>query len=289
MTAMIAAAVSAITGKAAIWDDRREVLWWADIQAQRLLATDSDGKTESIFTPSQPGMIALAQSGALILGLENGLWLYSPEMAHWSHLSTVEADRPTVRLNDGKVDGQGRLWFGSMDMTGTGQAIGRLYCRLPTGEVTSIREGIKTPNAIVPTRDGSGLWFTDSPTRIVQFACFSGTGINNLDWRLVTEMPDWMIPDGACEDANGRLWLGTVGRGRVVCLDREGAILEAHHFPTTRLTMTAFGGKKLDRLYVASQRRFLSADELASQPAAGALFSLCTSAVGLPPNRVPGL
>lgn len=289
MNASVVADVSAITGKAPIWDDRRNVVWWVDIQSQRLLATNMLGRTETISTPSQPGMIALTQSGALILGLEDGLWSYSPEAARWAHLVQVEADRPTVRLNDGKVDGSGRLWFGSMDMTGTGQAIGRLYCRLPSGEISIVREYIKTPNAIVPSADGVGIWFTDSPTRVVQFAAFQGESTANLNWQTVAELPAGMTPDGACEDSQGRLWLSTVGRGLVICLGRDGSTHATHQLPTSRLTMTAFGGKNLDRLYVTSQRRFLDADQLAAQPAGGTLMCLDPGVVGIPVWRIPDL
>ena len=289
MKPSVVADVSAITGKAPIWDDRRDVVWWLDIQSQRLLVTDLFGRTESISTPSQPGMIALAQSGALILGLEDGLWLYSPEAARWAHIAQVEADRPTVRLNDGKVDCSGRLWFGSMDMTGTGQAIGRLYCRLPSGEISVVREGIKTPNAIVPSNDGVGIWFTDSPTRIVQFAAFEGDGSVSLNWKTIVELPSGLTPDGACEDGQGRLWLSTVGQGQVICLGRDGSVHSTHQMPTSRLTMTAFGGKNLDRLYVTSQRRFLDADQLAAQPAGGALMCLDPGVVGTPARRIPDL
>lgn len=289
MTNNVAADVSAITGKAPIWDDRRHVVWWVDIQAQRLHATSLLGSTVSISTPSQPGMVALAQSGALILGLEDGLWRYSPDAAKWSHIAAVEDDRPTVRLNDGKVDGAGRLWFGSMDMTGTGQAIGRLYCRLCSGEIVVIREGIKTPNAIVPSTDGVGIWFTDSPTRIVEFAAFKSRIPADLMWKTVAELPPGMTPDGACEDIQGRLWLSTVGQGLIACLDRDGAIQATHPLPNSRLTMTAFGGNDLDRLYVTSQRRFLTADQLASQPAAGALMYFRPGAIGTPAHRIPNL
>lgn len=289
MNTIIAADVSAITGKAPIWDDRRNVVWWVDIQAQRLLATNLNGTTESIYTPSQPGMVALAQSGALVLGLEDGLWLYSPETTNWVHIAKVEADRPTVRLNDGKVDQIGRLWFGSMDMTGTGRAIGRLYCRTPAGDISVVREGVKTPNAIVPSQDGAGLWFTDSPTGILQFASFDGEDPSNLTWKTIAELPNGKTPDGACEDSYGRLWLSTVGQGEVVCVGRDGAMQVSQQLPTSRLTMTAFGGKNLDRLYVTSQRRFLDANQLASQPAGGTLMCIDPGATGTPAHRIPNL
>ncbi|MEV8468336.1 SMP-30/gluconolactonase/LRE family protein [Fluviibacterium sp. DFM31] len=188
-------------------------MWWLDIQAQRLLRTDMNGKTQATPCPWQPGLVALAESGALVEWLETGLWTYAPETGDWRQVSDTEANHPTLCLNDGKPDCHGRLFFGSMDMTGTGQATGRLYCRTPDGAIQVLRDGITVPNAIAPLADGSGLWFADFPT----------------------------------------------------------------------------GGPAGDTLFLTSQRRFLTADELEAQPAAGGLLAQKVRFKAAPTHVVRGL
>lgn len=56
-------------------------------------------------------------------------------------------------------------------------------------------------------------------------------------------------------------------------------------FPTTNITSVAFGGPNLDILYATSARHFLSEQDLASQPSAGALFQVTNvGARGLAPG-----
>ena len=45
-------------------------------------------------------------------------------------------------------------------------------------------------------------------------------------------------------------------------------------FPTTNMTSVAFGGPNLDILYATSAEHFLSKEDLAAQPDAGALFEV---------------
>lgn len=276
----------AITGKAPIWDHRRNCLWWADIQAQRLLASRHDGTTTIYYTPGQPGLIAIAESGRLCVGLEDGLWLFDPERTQWHLLAPVEQDRPTVRLNDGKVDTHGNLWFGSMDMTNTGQRIGRLYRRDRAGTVKALRENVGTPNAIVPTADGSGLWFVDSAVRTLQFISTDGNGdITNV--ADIIRLPPELAPDGGCADTEGNLWIATVGRGAVLRISRDGDVLEELDLPVTRATMTAFGAEVMTTLYVTTQRRYLTPHQLADQPEAGVVLQAKTTSTGVIPPDLP--
>lgn len=273
MTFQLLAQPMAITGESPLWDDARQCLWWIDIQAQRLLRTTMDGTTGAIACPWQPGFVALGQSGALVVGLENGLWRFEPEKSGWTHVAPVEADRPTVRLNDGKPDRHGRLFFGSMDMTGNGQAIGRLYMRTVDGALKVLREGIAVPNAIVPFPDGSGLWFADSPRGTVEALTLSPDGASVTDSRVVCRVPEGTHPDGACLAADGTLWLALIGTGEVVQFARDGRVIKRHGSPITRATMPMLGGPDGGTLFLTSQRRFLSPSELAEQPEAGGLLA----------------
>jgi len=277
----------AITGESPVWDDRRNCLWWIDIQAQRLLRTEADGATSATFLPWQPGLVALAESGRLVLGLENGLHAFSPEGGEWEQLSDTEADRPTVRLNDGKPDAQGRLWFGSMDMTGTRQAIGRLYRRDPDGSVAIVREGITVPNAIVPGPDDS-LLFTDTPTGKLERYGIGPDGALS-DPEILFEIPPGIHPDGAVIDAEGAYWIGLIGPSEVWRISRSGEILAQVATPVSRVTMPALGGPEGDSLYITNQRRFLTVEGLRAETGAGGLLMAPGMGRAGPVYRVAGV
>lgn len=276
----------AITGESPLWDHGRGCLWWIDIQAQRLLRTTMNGTTSATPMPWQPGFVALGESGHLVIGLENGLWTHCPETGVMTHVADVESERPTVRLNDGKPDSKGRLWFGSMDMTGTGQAIGRLYCREIDGTIRVIREAVTIPNAIAPFADGSALWFTDTPTGVLEQLSIDGDEVKATN---VMRFPDDMHPDGACVAADGTLFVAIIGPGEVWQIDESGAVIATLKLPVSRPTMPMLGGPDGSHLFVTNQRRFLTPDELNTQTGAGGIYVKAGIASAGPVGRVKGL
>ncbi|MCT8158674.1 SMP-30/gluconolactonase/LRE family protein [Pseudoruegeria sp. SHC-113] len=274
----------ATTGESPLWDAERGGLWWIDIQAQRLLFTTPDGTTTATPTPGQPGFVAHAASGRLVVGLEYGLFAHDPASGAWEQLSDTEADRPTLRLNDGKADRHGRLWFGSMDMSGTGQANGRLYRRDADGSVHVMREGIRVPNGIVPLPDDR-LLFTDSPTKALQICAIDPPSGALSDWQTVLTTPQAFHTDGAVLDAEGHIWAAMIGAGEVWRFTVAGEILAKLACPVTRPTMPALGG---GLLWLTNQRRFLNAEALAQQPLAGALLARAEAVLPGPEWRVAG-
>ena len=285
MTPRLLAHPMAITGESPLWDPRRNCLWWIDIQAQRLLCTRMDGATTAQPTPFQPGFVALAESGRLVLGLETGLFTFDPESGTWLQQSDTEADRPTVRLNDGKPDVQGRLWFGSMDMTGTGACIGRLYRRDPDGKIVIIREGVGVANAMVPSERRGGIWLADTPLAKLEFL----PDRPGAESETVLEFENGAHPDGACLDVDGNLWIAMVSTAELLHLDDKARVLDRIALPVSRPTMPILGGPDGRTLFVTCQRRFLSAMELDAEPWAGGLLAIDVMGGAGPVHSVSGL
>jgi sugar lactone lactonase YvrE len=67
----------------------------------------------------------------------------------------------------------------------------------------------------------------------------------------------------------------------------DGSLEGSVSLPTPNITSPVFGGPALDRLFVTSAREGLSAERLARDPDAGALF-VCTPGVGGRPQRTFG-
>lgn len=277
----------ALTGETPLWDEGRQTLWWIDIQGQRLLGYRLQGaRPLAIPLPSMPGLIALADDDNLVLGLEDGLFHCVPETRCLTRLSDIEADRPQNRLNDGKPDADGRLWFGSTDKTGLGGAVGALYCRQLDGSVILVMPGMAVPNAIAVSPDGATLYFANTPDQeIIAFSIDRSDG--HLTRRGVfARFTQNEKPDGACVDIEGGLWVAIVGGSRIDRFLPDGSLDFSLPVPVTRPTMPVFGGKDMRTLFVTSQRRFLDAEALIAQPAAGSLIAMDVEQTGLKPFRM---
>jgi sugar lactone lactonase YvrE len=274
---------NAVTGEAPFWDERRSTLWWIDIQGQRLLGFSPDtGREQVLNLPSMPGLVA-ARNGGLIVGLEDGLYGFDPVQGVGSCLAPVEADDSRTRINDGKTDRQGRLWFGTMDKSGSGERIGRLYRLDLDGSLRVFRNEVAVPNAIAFAPDGTRLYFADSRTKLVEV----------MDYDLRTGEPgaaqafvrydDAEAPDGACVDAEGGVWIAVINGSRLERRLPDGTLDTVVELPVSRPTMPMLGGTDRRTLFVTSQRRFLSAERLKEEPLAGDLLAVRVDVPGVDP------
>jgi sugar lactone lactonase YvrE len=101
--------------------------------------------------------------------------------------------------------------------------------------------------------------------------------------------PEEGWPDGMCIDAEGKLWVAHWGGARVVRWDPDtGKAITRIATPVTQPSSCAFGGDKLDRLYITSARCGMKPEQLAEDPQAGGLFVCDPGVVGRPQPAFAG-
>ena len=78
----------------------------------------------------------------------------------------IEASNPLNRLNDGKTDPKGRLWFGSMDNLERKVEHGSLYCLEKNFELTKVDSNYMITNgpAFIDTKN---FYHTDSRKKTI--------------------------------------------------------------------------------------------------------------------------
>ena len=85
----------------------------------------------------------------------------------------------------------------------------------------------------------------------------------------------------SCVDADGCLWNAQWNGSRVVRYTPSGRIDRIIEMPVHKPTCLAFGGAKLDTLYITSARYHMPPHELEAEPLAGALFAIFPGVTGL--------
>ncbi len=154
------------------------------------LVTSAAGMRPSRSGLSFPRKVVISSSG-----LQSGLHRFDAEQRRFELLVEVEPDRPTNRLNDGVVDPQGRLWFGTMD-NGERAKTGSFYCysggKLSRTNVT----GISITNGPCVSPDGKTLYWVDTLGGTMS-ACEIGDDGELGSSRLVVKIdPKEGHPDG---------------------------------------------------------------------------------------------
>jgi sugar lactone lactonase YvrE len=274
---------NAVTGEVPYWDARDGMLWWIDVQGQRLMCfSPYSGGQHEWSLPLMPGMIAGRENGGLVLGLEDGLYAFDAADGLGDRLVAVEADDPRTRINDGKPDNKGRLWFGTMDKTGSGDPIGALYRLELDGRVTRTRSEVRIPNGFCFSPDGCNAYFADTRRGVVEASPYDpATGETGAS-RPFVSYGDGEHPDGACVDSDGCVWIAVVGGSRIERRRPDGELDTMVELPVSRPTMPMLGGADGRTLFVTSQRRFLSADQLRAEPLAGDLLAVRVDATAGP-------
>jgi len=280
--------VQATLGEGVLWDAANRQVWFVDIKGRRVHRCAADGsERRSWNAPGQVSFILPASDGGMVCSLEDGLYRFADKGeqadAEFTPLAKVEADRPGNRFNDGHVDAHGRLWFGSMD-DGEKQPSGVLY-RFDGAAVRAMDDGYIITNGPAVSPDGRTLYHTDTlDKRVYAFDLAPDGSLSNK--RLFAEITEGGHPDGMAVDCNGHVWVAVFRGWRIERYDAAGAKLDEIRFPCSNITKLAFGGEDLRTVYATTARKGLSADELAAQPLAGALFTFRAETPGLPQHAM---
>lgn len=273
--------VGAQLGEGPVWVERDRALWFTDIKTRQVHRFDpGSGGRQSWTAPEQVGFVFPAQSGGFIAGLQSGLHRFDPQSGRFEPLAEVEPDRPSNRLNDGVVDPQGRLWFGTMDDSERERS--GAYYHFERGRVTPAGlAGIAITNGPAVSPDGRVLYWVDTMRSLIFAAEIAADGSLGESRQLIRIDPAQGHADGPSVDSEGCIWIGLYAGWEARRYSPGGELLDRVRFPVANITKVAFGGPDLRTAYATTARHLLKPDELAAQPLAGALFAFEVEVPGL--------
>ena len=268
-------------GESPIWDERFGVLRWVDIRAGKIHSYNpASGQLPSIQLNQQIGFIVPFGSEELLGGLPLGLAAIglAGEIAY---KCSIDADRPRMRMNDGKADPEGRLWAGRMSADEP-KPEGGLYRIQRDWTVDTQLARLTIPNGIGWSPDVSVMYFTDTTwDRIDSFSYDIATG-QIADRRTFVEIPpEHGHPDGFTVDEDGCLWVALWCGAAVHRYTPEGHLDTIVRVPALQTTSCVFGGPDRRHLFITSARYRLTGTEAVSHPRSGLVFVCEPGSAGL--------
>ncbi|MES2988814.1 MAG: SMP-30/gluconolactonase/LRE family protein [Pseudomonadota bacterium] len=261
-----------------VWVDG--VLWFVDIKGRKVHRLDpASGDRSSWDAPDQVGFVAPIEGGGFVAGLKTGLARFDPADGSFTPMVDPEPQFPGNRLNDATVDGQGRLWFGTMDDAEEADS-GAIYRLAADGSCVASSPMVSITNGPAVSPDGRTLYHIDTLGGVI-FACDLDADGALSNRREFTRIPNEEgYPDGPTVDSEGCVWVGLYKGASVRRYSPAGELLEMVHFPVDAITKIAFGGPELKTVFATTAAKHLSADEKAAMPGAGDLFSFEVSVAG---------
>ena len=269
-------------GEGPVWVERDRALWFVDIKTHQIHRYDpASDERRSWKAPEQVGFVFPAERGGFVAGLQSGLYHFDERTGVFDLIAKVEEDKPDNRLNDGVVDPQGRLWFGTMDNNEKAKS-GAFYC-FADGEVgpTGI-DGIAITNGPTVSPDGRILYFVDTLKGTIEAADIHDDGSLGERRPFVKIDPKDGHPDGPTIDGEGCVWISLYAGWEARRYSPAGELVDSVRFPVANITKIAFGGSDLRTAYATTARQLLKPEEIAKQPQIGDLFAFNADVRGVP-------
>lgn len=272
-------------GESPVWCTREQALYWVDTRAPALRRfIPSRNAVDSWKTPELIGSIALRERGGVLAAMESSIFTFDIGTKTFSAFAQPEKPEKRLRYNDGKADRHGRFWVGSKPEGRDPE--GSLFRVDPDGTWKCFETGVTIPNSLAWSPDNRTMYFADSHLHTI-FA---------YDYDIATGMPakrrefakSKFNPDGAAVDRDGFIWSADYNGWQIVRYAPDGRVDRTVRVPVQRPTSCAFGGAKLDTLYVTTARQRLTDEELKQQPLAGAVLAIDAGVTGIEEPRFGG-
>ena len=273
-----------ILGESPIWDEIYQRLYWVDIESKRLHAWSflDNKKLEWNFNSRICAISLTKNHEELICAFDKFFAFFNIITQKVTKLINQTNLPENVRFNDGKTDGYGRFWCGTMSESNPTKPEGAIYLLDNNLNIHKIIKGIHISNSITASPDNKHIYYADTfkkkiyKTNLAQdISCIRAAEIfvDNTDLKG--------FPDGSTIDINGYLWNAEWNGGQVVNYDLNGRLINAIKTPMKRPTCCVFGGKNMNILYITSA---LEAGDIEGN-VSGKTIAINTDTVGTYSNR----
>ncbi len=280
-----------ILGEGPLWCVDEQRLYWVDSLGQTVFRCTADGReVRSWEVPAKIGSMAVRENGGAVVALQTGFHFLDFGTGECSLITDPEEGMPTTRLNDGKVDRQGRFVCGSMD-TQEKERSGTLYRLDPDLSLHTLDRRIMVSNGPCWNPDGSTFYFADSwAGEIWAYDYDTETGdVTNRRTFARVDNRNGFAADGSTVDEEGFLWNALAYSGKLVRYAPDGSENRVISMPVKNVTSVMFGGPELDVLFVTSMAKPSLPGYPTDGKMRGALFAVYDLGIrGVPERRFAG-
>ena len=271
----------ALLGEGVLWVPDIKSIFFVDIKKKKIFILNTKNNKKKILkTEKEIGFICHVKNNVFVQGLKLDIQFENliPREFVYSIEGIGEFKYPNNRINDGKVDPTGRLWFGTMDDNGNKNS-GSLYCLDTKGLLKRVDGNYFIPNGPAFI-DEFNFYHTDSRKKIIyKIKINKEIGIVKKKIFLKFNKSEGS-PDGMTTDINNNLWVCHYHGAKISVYNLKGRKIHEVKFPAKNITNCVFGGEKYNELFVSTARKGMSAKELKKYPLSGGLFKLKTNLKG---------
>ncbi len=268
-------------GEGTLWVSEHNSIYFVDIKKKKIFSINIKNNKKKIFKVNKEiGFIAHIKDHIFILGLQGELRIQNLKSKKTLKSIPIEKNLKLNRINDGKTDPAGNLWFGTMD---------NLERKLNRGSLYKLDKNLKL------TKVDKNYRITNGPAFINQFNFYHTDSPKKTIYKIKINKNNKIIskkifkkfskeegsPDGMTLDKNKNLWVAHFHGGCVSVFNKKSKLIHRIRFPAKNITNCAFGGKNTKELYVSTARKGMNRADLQKFRYSGFFFSVKTNVKGI--------
>ena len=268
-----------LLGEGTLWVSKLNSIFFVDIKKRKILILNiKTNKKKILKVNKEIGFVAHIKENIFILGLKSEIRIINLKNLKNLYSLKIELDKPNNRINDGKTDPMGRLWFGTMDNLEKKQS-GSLYCLDDCLKLHKVDDKYFITNGPA-FLNKNNFYHADSKKKIIY-----KIKINNK-FQIIKKnifvkfKKKEGSPDGMTTDIKNNLWVCHYRGARISVYNLKGHKIHQIYLPAKNITNCTFGGIKNDELFISTARKDMSSEELKKYPLSGSLFRVKTNIKG---------
>ena len=272
--------LKSLLGEGTLWVKSLNSIFFVDIKKKKIFILNTKNRKKKIIKVNKEiGFLSQVKKSIFILGLKGELRIVDLKTKKKIKSIIVEKDKPLNRLNDGKTDPRGRLWFGSMDNLERNVESGSLYCLDNNFELTKVDSKYMITNGPAFI-DAKNFFHTDSRKKII-YKIKIDNNLNIKRKKIFKKFSKFDgSPDGMTIDKLKNLWVCHFGGACISVFNKKGKKIHKIDLPAKNVTNCTFGGKNNTDLFISTARKSMNKTDLQKFKFSGSLFKVKTNIKG---------
>ena len=268
-------------GEGTLWVKEQNSIYFTDIKKKKIYSFNTNSKKKTIYKVNKEiGFLAHIKGYVFVLGLQGEIRIQNLKSKKILKSIKIEEDLKFNRINDGKTDLSGNLWFGTMDNLERKIQKGSLYKLDKKFKLTKVDKNYRITNGPAFINNYN-FYHTDSPKKIIYKIKINKNNkiLRKKIFKKFTSLEG--SPDGMTLDKNKNLWVAHFNGACISVFNKKAKLIHRIKFPAKNITNCAFGGKNTKELYVSTATKGMSRADFRKFRYSGFFFSVKTNAKGV--------
>ena len=247
-------------GEGTVWSAKLNSLFWLDIN-NRLFLSWTEGMVKKHQLPFFSSKIVLNSDDlhSVWLITNIGLVNLSLDSMDYDVVLRFPFDSSIIRGNDGVVDPNGNLWFGTMAFNADEKS-GGIHVIDSNGTFKTIIPNFGIPNTFVWLTNNEIL-ISDSFKKLTYKYTVDFNSLSIVSREIFHDFSSVSgTPDGGIMLADGSVLIANWGGNCLSRHDKNGNLLQTIDLPVTQPSCVIAGGEMLNKLFVTSATESLSVE-----------------------------